>query len=202
MPASKEPRSNEARDSRSDDVRDVRTEARDRDDNRGDYRRDDRGQVQLPEPVRERSYLTRAPRQLPVYFGAEFEPQVEGVALVSRVDQGSPADRAGLRRDDIVTSLNGRKVTSADDALSILVSMRAGDRAEMEYTRQARGRAVLADSRDGALASRSADDRVDIDRTYDATWRADYKSRYDSRDDNSRDRSRPERRGLGIFRRR
>jgi hypothetical protein len=179
--------------------------------------------MEPPDRERERSYLPQAPRELPVYFGAEFDSQTEGVALVTRVDQGSPADRAGLRRDDMVISLNGEKVSSANDALSILASLRAGDRVDVEYSRQARGRAVLADSRGSALASRSMENGLNEDRIYEGPRYGDYDTRYDSsrydssrydssrndssrsdssRKDSSQDRPRTERRGLGIFRRR
>src|SRR4051812_18066697 len=99
-------RTDQTRDSRREDFRDPGNAQRDQSDlrdGRGDYRRQVREQFDSVERAGpERSYLTRAPRQLPVYFGAEFDAQVEGVALVTRVDQGSPADRAGLHRDDIV----------------------------------------------------------------------------------------------------
>jgi hypothetical protein len=191
----------DARESSREDVQNIRTESRDRKHIR-DY------PMEPPARERERSYLSNSPRKLPVYFGAEFDSQTDGVALVTRVDQGSPADRAGLRRDDMVLSLNGEKVSSADNALSILASMRAGDRVDIEYSRQARGRAVLADSRSSAVASRSMENDLIEDRTYEGPGYGDYNSRYDSsrydssRNDSSRDRPRTERRGLGIFRRR
>jgi len=174
--------------------------------------------MEPPDHGRERSYLPPAPRELPVYFGAEFDSQTDGVALVTRVDQGSPADRAGLRRDDMVISLNGEKVSSANDALSVLASLRAGDRVDVEYSRQARGRAVLSDSRGSAVASRSMENSLIDDRASEGPRYGDYNPRYDSsrydssrydssrndssRNDSSRDRPRTERRGLGIFRRR
>ena len=42
-------------------------------------------------------------------------PEVHG-ALVMRVIPGSPADKCGLRKNDIVTAVNGNIITNSDDA--------------------------------------------------------------------------------------
>ena len=33
------------------------------------------------------------------------------------MEEGSPADKAGLKKDDIITSLNGEKVNSVDELM-------------------------------------------------------------------------------------
>ena len=39
-----------------------------------------------------------------------------GVKIIS-VEEGSPADKAGLKKDDIISSFNGEKVTSVDELM-------------------------------------------------------------------------------------
>jgi serine protease Do len=39
-----------------------------------------------------------------------------GAKIIS-VEEGSPADKAGLKKDDVITSLNGEKVTSVDEVM-------------------------------------------------------------------------------------
>src|SRR5262249_8580193 len=96
---------------------------------------------------RERSYLS-SDRNRGGYLGAEFDPQITDAAIVIRVDQGSPADRAGLKRDDMVMSLNGKKVASGKEANDMVASMKAGDRVEIEFSRHARTEAVLSGGQD------------------------------------------------------
>jgi len=81
------------------------------------------------------------------YFGAEFDPQQNDVALITRVEEGSPADRAGLKRDDLVIAINGDRVSSGRDAMQIIESQNSGARIEVEYSRQARTEVVLSGSR-------------------------------------------------------
>jgi len=80
------------------------------------------------------------------YFGAEFDQQINDAAIIVRVDQGSPADRAGLQRDDMVIALNGDRVSSPRDAMEIIGSMNAGDHLRIEYTRHGRTEATLEGS--------------------------------------------------------
>jgi hypothetical protein len=51
------------------------------------------------------------------------EPGVRVTVVVT----GSPADHAGVRVDDVITSLRGRRVEDADDYRNILKRARAGD---------------------------------------------------------------------------
>lgn len=155
------------------------------------------------EATRERSYIS-SDRNRGAYFGAEFDPQITDAVIVLRVDQGSPADRAGLRRDDVVLSLNGKKVTSGKEANDMIASMNAGDRAEIEYSRHARTEAVLSGDREREVATRTSEDRVETSRDTSAETRDSDSQRYNSdRDSNYRDRSSNDRsQGRGIFGRR
>jgi C-terminal processing protease CtpA/Prc len=150
---------------------------------------------------RERSYLS-GDRKRGAYFGAEFDPQITDAAIVVRVDEGSPADRAGLKRDDMVMSLNGKKVASGREANDMVASMKAGDRVEIEYSRHARTEAVLSGGRDQEVARRTSDDRVERS-SYESSDSNDSRGYNSSRDSNYRDRSNSNSsQGRGIFGRR
>jgi C-terminal processing protease CtpA/Prc len=150
--------------------------------------------------TRERSYIS-SDRNRGAYFGAEFDPQITDAVIVVRVDEGSPADRAGLRRDDVVLSLNGKKVTSGKEANDLIASMKAGDRLEVEYSRHARTEAVLTGGRDREVATRTSED-TSRDSTIE-NRDSDSRPYSSNRDSNYRNRgSSDQSQGRGIFGRR
>jgi S1-C subfamily serine protease len=53
--------------------------------------------------------------QLAEYFGAK-----EGGVLVSSINSGSPAEKAGLKAGDVITSINGMAVRDTDDLIDEL----------------------------------------------------------------------------------
>jgi S1-C subfamily serine protease len=58
--------------------------------------------------------------QFGVYFGA---PDGEGV-LVREVNSGSPAEKAGVKSGDVITSLNGERIRSLGDLREKLAGKR------------------------------------------------------------------------------
>ena len=68
---------------------------------------------------------------------------VERGILVAGVESNSPADKAGMRRDDIILEFDTRRVDRVEDLQSILARRKPGDRAEL---------AVLRGSRKGKLS--------------------------------------------------
>jgi C-terminal processing protease CtpA/Prc len=121
------------------------------------------------------------------YFGAEFDPQIADAAVISRVDEGSPADRAGLRQNDLIVSLNGQRVSSPNDAMHIIDSTQPGQRLDVEYTRQAHVQVVLQRGREHEVARRPVDDRTTEEVTPD-TRRDNYRRDSDAPDRNQSDR--------------
>ncbi len=55
--------------------------------------------------------------------GFRLDPDKSNAAVVQRVDQGSPADKAGLNVDDVVDTINGNRMTSIGDAKAQLFDL-------------------------------------------------------------------------------
>jgi len=70
-------------------------------------------------------------------------PTLDG-ALISDVQAGSPADRAGLRKGDVVTALNGRAVRSAAELRARLGLTPVGDEVEFSITREGGAQRIRA----------------------------------------------------------
>jgi C-terminal processing protease CtpA/Prc len=75
--------------------------------------------------------LTPMTGQLREYFGV---PNDEGV-LVSSVQKDSPADHAGLKAGDVITEINGRRVTSSGEIQSIVRDSKAGEQVNLAIIR-------------------------------------------------------------------
>jgi putative serine protease PepD len=60
----------------------------------------------------------------------------DGGALVQAVTAGSPAERAGLRKGDLITRIGDRAVNSADDLVAAVQGGKVGDRLGVTYTRE------------------------------------------------------------------
>jgi Do/DeqQ family serine protease len=70
-------------------------------------------------------------------------------ALVSQVVEGSPADKAGIRTGDVITSLNGQPVKSNSELRNTIGLLRVGDRVDIGLVRDGkplRVTAVIADA--------------------------------------------------------
>jgi Do/DeqQ family serine protease len=70
-------------------------------------------------------------------------------ALVSQVVEGSPADQAGIRTGDVITSVNGQPVKSNSELRNTIGLLRVGDKVEIGLLRDGkplRVTAVIADT--------------------------------------------------------
>jgi serine protease Do/serine protease DegQ len=70
-------------------------------------------------------------------------------ALVSQVVEGSPADKAGIRTGDVITSVNGQPVKSNSELRNTIGLLRVGDRVDIGLVRDGKPlkvAAVIADS--------------------------------------------------------
>src|SRR5262249_40264877 len=72
------------------------------------------------------------------HFGAS---EKEGV-LVAQVRQGSPADKAGVRVGDVLTSVGGHTVTTPSDVADAIRDKDAGEQVNLDLVREGRARTV------------------------------------------------------------
>lgn len=76
-------------------------------------------------------YIQELTQELAETFGLE-NPQG---ALVTKIEKDSPAEKAGLREGDVITALDGKKVTSSVSLPMLVSAMRPGDKAELSIVR-------------------------------------------------------------------
>ena len=56
-------------------------------------------------------------------------------AVVQRVERGSPAERAGFQRGDVITGVQGKEITSARDAINAVKSSKSGTAVRFQVAR-------------------------------------------------------------------
>jgi len=92
--------------------------------------------------------------------------KVEGV-LIQDVNKDSPAEKAGIKQEDVIQEINNKKVTSVGDLRSVLSNYRAGDNIEVTLWRdkkQIKKKVTLepADDNDVAINKSSPDTDSDF----------------------------------------
>jgi len=104
------------------------------------------------------------------YLGIEMQPLTDALregmkydgdgVLVSRVKEDSPADQAGIRKGDIIVSLNSRAMKSPDELTSTIRSSKIGQNVAVTLWRNGERRSVSARlaERPDDLGSRDSDD--------------------------------------------
>ena len=69
-------------------------------------------------------------------------------AIIRGVQEGSPADRAGLRRGDVIIGVNGREIENSSNLGNAIGLLRAGSEIELKVLRDGRSRTVRAELTD------------------------------------------------------
>jgi putative serine protease PepD len=69
------------------------------------------------------------------FLGVSVTNGENGGAVIAAVQAGSPADKAGLQKGDIVIKLGAKKINASDDLVSAVQSGKAGDQLELTYVR-------------------------------------------------------------------
>jgi serine protease Do len=62
-----------------------------------------------------------------------YNLSVDTGVLITSVTSGSPADKAGLRAGDVITTIDGEDISTADDLVSLIGSHQIGDQLEITY---------------------------------------------------------------------
>jgi len=65
-------------------------------------------------------------------------------ALVSSVDAGGPADKAGLQSGDVILKVNGQPIVASSDLPTLIGSTAPGDKLDMEIWRQGKSEHLTA----------------------------------------------------------
>jgi len=73
---------------------------------------------------------------------ADFGLDIDGGAYISSVEQGSPAERAGLQPGDVVIELDGKAIDSSSDLRNAVGLMPVGSTVTLTYLREAARRDV------------------------------------------------------------
>jgi serine protease Do len=87
--------------------------------------------------------LVHQGRVIRSYLGVGLYTTTNGVVITS-VDPGSPAGKAGLEVGDIVTQFAGQKVTTAEELRQAIISAHIGDGVEIDFTRNGRDNKTFA----------------------------------------------------------
>ena len=79
------------------------------------------------------------------WIGVSTGPSPGGGAEVGEVTPGGPAAKAGLRAGDVITSVDGRRITEPDDVASAISSKKPGDEVEIEVRRSGGSETISVD---------------------------------------------------------
>ena len=83
-------------------------------------------------------YIQELSQELAETFGLKTP---EG-ALVTKIEKDSPAEKAGLREGDVITALDGKKVTSSVSLPMLVSAMKPGDEATLTVIRDKKEKAI------------------------------------------------------------
>ncbi len=95
-------------------------------------------------PAREPVWLGVAVSPVPEAVKAQLPEEAGGGLLVRQVVKDSPADRAGLRRHDVLVRFNGQPLSSPRDLVQRVRNSRPGDKITLEVVRGGQVRKVEA----------------------------------------------------------
>jgi S1-C subfamily serine protease len=87
-------------------------------------------------------YLGVGTVPLPTEVAQSFDLPVDSGALVQSVEPGSGADEAGVRKNDVITALEGTEIASYGDLFGALRDYRPGDTVELTVFRNGEERTL------------------------------------------------------------
>ena len=92
----------------------------------------------------EHAYLGVQPTELWPELIAELDIEVDAGVLIVSVRRGSPAARAGIRRGDVIVSLDGERTRTVEGFLTAISERSPGDRVRLALVRDGAEREVTA----------------------------------------------------------
>jgi serine protease Do len=82
-----------------------------------------------------RGFLGLVPQEITSELQKSLGLQDTGGVIISSIQRGTPADRAGLKRYDVIVELNGQKVSSEDQFRRIVAEAKPGTKIRMKVIR-------------------------------------------------------------------
>jgi len=92
----------------------------------------------------QRGTLGAQAQDLTPELASAFGIEASRGAVVTQVDSGSPAAKAGLKAGDVITRINGRPVEDASDVRNRVGLLRIGEHVEMEVMRDGKSKKLNA----------------------------------------------------------
>jgi serine protease Do/serine protease DegQ len=92
-----------------------------------------------------RGFLGVSIRDLDAALAEAFQMEKPAGALIESVQEGGPADRAGLRRGDVITAINGKPVDSVTNLRLNVSQTRPGSTAQVEIVRDGKAETVMVE---------------------------------------------------------
>jgi Trypsin-like serine proteases, typically periplasmic, contain C-terminal PDZ domain len=78
------------------------------------------------------------------FLGVSSKKSEKGGATVLEVTPGSPAEKAGIKKGDIITKVNETKIESPEGLFETIHSFKAGDKVKVNFTRNGKEQTVTA----------------------------------------------------------
>jgi membrane-associated protease RseP (regulator of RpoE activity) len=83
----------------------------------------------------ERENVSAARSSTAAYLGVTFSGD-ERAAIIRSIAPRSPAEQAGLQPNDLIETLQGKRIRTSQDVLDIVAKMRPGDVLDISFTRR------------------------------------------------------------------
>jgi serine protease Do len=78
------------------------------------------------------------------FLGVSSRKAEKGGATVLEVTKGSPAEKAGIKKGDIITKVNEEKIESPENLFEIVHNYKPGDKVKISFTRDGKEQTVSA----------------------------------------------------------
>ena len=92
--------------------------------------------------VSNRAYLGATIGTLTASMAQQYRYDITEGAFVYSVEEGGPADQAGLQLGDVITAIDGTEITSLDDLTAAKKAYSAGDTSQLTVYRQGETRTL------------------------------------------------------------
>jgi len=85
-------------------------------------------------------------------LAAAFNIDQNSGAVIAQVDEGTPAEKVGLKAGDVVTAVNDRKIRNSSDMRNVIGMLPVGSRVELDIRRNGKTREVVAEIKEPVLS--------------------------------------------------